>query len=217
MMSGYDAVDFFRDADVSRETCERLQLFAKLLKRWNTRINLVSRDSMDDLWLRHMADSAQLRDVIPEYDGALVDVGSGAGFPGMVLAIMGLPNVHLVESNARKCDFLREAARLTGCAATIHNIRLGEKSEPIRMLPKAGIVTARAVSSLTTLLDIVYPIMYDRTCCIFHKGSRVDDELKAARDKWRFGLERIPSKSNPSGAIVKLRNIRRLERFEVKD
>ena len=172
---------------------------------------------MDDLWLRHMADSAQLRDVIPKYDGALVDVGSGAGFPGMVLAIMGLPNVHLVESNARKCVFLREAARLTGCVVTIHNIRLGEKSQPIRMLPRAGIITARAVSSLANLLDIVYPIMYDRTCCIFHKGSRVDDELKAARDAWRFELERFPSKAHPGGAIIVLRNIRRLEKFEAKD
>ncbi len=213
----YDVEDFVSDFDVSRETSERLARFAELLKRWNRRVNLVSKDSLKDIWRRHIADSAQLRDVIPRYDGALVDVGSGAGFPGMVLAIMGLANIHLVESSARKCTFLRESARITGGAAAIHNIRLGTDAGLLTKLPKASIVTARAVSPLANLLDIVYPIVYDRTCCVFHKGARVDDELKAAREIWKFEIERLPNRLDPSGVILKLRHVRRRERFEAKD
>ena len=210
LMPGYNSEDFFRDADVSRETLERLELFAALLKQWNPRINLVSKDSLNDLWRRHMADSAQLRDLIPAYDGALVDVGSGAGFPGMVLAIMGHANVHLVESSARKCVFLREVARQTECETVIHNFRLGDDAAINLPLPKADIITARAVTPLVKLLDIVFSLMYDRTCCMFHKGSRVEDELTLAREKWRFEMERLPSNSDPSGVILRLSNIRRL-------
>jgi len=108
--------------------------------------------------------------VIPAYEGALLDVGSGAGFPGMVLAIKGLADVHLIEASAKKCAFLREAARITGCQATIHNLRLGDGAASLAALPEAAIVTARAVSPLVKLLDIVFPIVYDRTCCIFSKG-----------------------------------------------
>ena len=207
-MSLYGVEEFARDVDVSRETCERLEQYANLLRYWNPRINLVSRESINDLWRRHLVDSAQLHEVIMSYDGALIDVGSGAGFPGMVLAIMGLPNVHLVESNLRKCTFLREVARQTDCVVTIHNIRLG-KENSAHDLPKAEIITARAVTQLVNLLGIVSTLVYDGTCCVFHKGSRVDEELKVARGEWRFNLERFASKSDPSGAILKLSHMRR--------
>ena len=157
-MASYGVEDFVRDYDVSRETCARLEQFAELLKHWNRRVNLVSKDSLNDVWRRHMADSAQLRDVIPAYDGALIDAGSGAGFPGMVLAIMGLADIHLIEASAKKCTFLREAARITGSPATIHNLRLGDSTASLAALPKAAIVTARAVSPLAKLLDIVFPL-----------------------------------------------------------
>ena len=120
MMSGYDAVDFCRDADVSRETCERLQLFAKLLKRWIARINLVSRASMDDLWLRHMADSAQLRDVIPKYDGALVDVGSGAGIDSLIAARMTGAQGKVVGVDMT--PEMRERARNAAAEAGLANV-----------------------------------------------------------------------------------------------
>lgn len=207
-MSKYGVKEFARDVDVSRETCERLEKYADLLRHWNPRINLVSRESINDLWRRHLVDSAQLHDVTPSYDGALIDVGSGAGFPGMVLAIMGLPNVHLIDSNLRKCTFLREVARQTNCDVTVHNIRLGEGNST-HDLPKAEIITARAVTQLVNLLDIVSTLVYDRTYCMFHKGSRVDAELKIARGKWQFDLERFVSKSDPSGAILKLSHMRR--------
>jgi 16S rRNA (guanine527-N7)-methyltransferase len=208
-MAAYGVEDFIRDCDVSRETCERLELFVELLERWNKRVNLVSKRSLSDIWRRHIADSAQLLAAIPQYEGALVDVGSGAGFPGLVLAIMGLPNVHLVESSARKCAFLREARRITGCAAEVHNFHLGTDEAAIDELPSAAVITARAVSPLANLLDIVYPIVYDRTCCIFPKGARVDDELKAARQRWEFELQPVPSTMDADGVILKIDNIRR--------
>ena len=208
-MASYGVEDFVRDYGVSRETCARLEQFAELLKHWNRRVNLVSKDSLNDIWRRHMADSAQLRDVIPAYDGALIDVGSGAGFPGMVLAIMGQADVHLIEASAKKCTFLREAARITGSPATIHNLRLGEDAASLAALPKAAIVTARAVSLLVKLLDIVFPIVYDRTYCIFSKGIQADDELKAARQSWQFEVQQIVSEVELGGVILKINHIRR--------
>ena len=206
-MASYGVEDFVRDYDVSRETCARLEQFAELLKHWNRRVNLVSKDSLNDIWRRHMADSAQLRDVIPAYDGALIDVGSGAGFPGMVLAIMGLADIHLIEASAKKCTFLREAARITGSPATIHNLRLGDDAASLAALPKAAIVTARAVSPLAKLLDIVFPIVYEKTYCIFSKGIRAADELKVARQSWQFEVQQIASEVEASGVILKINNI----------
>lgn len=216
-MPGYGIEEFVRDSDVSRETCERLELFADLLNRWNRRVNLVSKESLNDLWRRHMADSAQLREVIPPYEGALIDVGSGAGFPGMVLAIMGLSDIHLIEASAKKCAFLREAARITGASVTIHNIRIARDATPHAALPEAAIVTARAVSPLANLLDIVFPIMYDRTCCIFPKGTQADDEVQEARRRWNFDVVQMPSKIEPGAVILKISHVRRHEEQETED
>ena len=216
-MASYGVEDFVRDYDVSRETCDRLELFAELLKHWNRRVNLVSKDSLNDVWRRHMADSAQLRKVIPPYEGALIDVGSGAGFPGMVLAIMGLSDIHLIEASAKKCAFLREAARITGASVTIHNIRIARDATPHAALPEAAIVTARAVSPLANLLDIVFPIMYDRTCCIFPKGIQADDEVQEARRRWNFDVVQMPSKIEPGAVILKISHVRRHEEQETED
>ena len=103
---------------VSRETLARLEAFAELLIRWSARINLVGRDTIADLWRRHILDSAQLRAFVPERARSMIDLGSGAGFPGLVLAILGVPGVELVEADSRKCAFLREALRITGATAT---------------------------------------------------------------------------------------------------
>ena len=216
-MPGYGIENFARDFDVSRETCRRLELFADLLIRWNRRVNLVSRHSAGDIWRRHIADSAQLCELIPPYDGALVDVGSGAGFPGMVLAIMGFGDVHLIESNTKKCAFLREAARITSAVVTIHNIRLDSDSTLNPAIPKAATVTARAVSPLANLLDIVFPIMYGRTCCIFPKGVHADEDLIEARRRWEFNVQQLPNKLEPGGVILKIRQVRRIEVPEAED
>ena len=208
-MTDYGIREFSRDFDVSRETLQRLEQFAALLERWNRRINLVSKESLNEIWCRHIADSAQLADVIPPYDGPLADIGSGAGFPGMVLAILGRPDVHLIESNSRKCAFLNEAARITEAPVRIHNLRLNSDGAPPAALLRTEVITARAVSPLTNLLDIVCHMMYDRTCCIFPKGARVEDEIGEALRNWEFDMERVASKVEPGGVILILRHVRR--------
>ena len=113
----------------------------------------------------------QVNNIIRNIEGNILDLGSGAGFPGLIIAILEERKVHLVESNSKKCAFLREAIRITSCNAEVHNVRLTTKSAPILNISKVDIVTARAVTSLVNLLDIVFPIVYEDTYCIFHKGS----------------------------------------------
>ncbi len=215
-MSIYSAKEFSQHFDVSRETLQRLENYVALLERWNPSINLVSNSSLNQVWRRHIADSAQLLDMLPSNRGGLVDVGSGAGLPGLILAILGLPDVQLVESNSKKCTFLREAARITETEVKIHDFRLGADADLPDSLTKAGTITARAVSPLTNLLDIVFPMVYDRTCCIFPKGARVGHEIDAARSDWEFDLERVASKVEPGGVILLLRHIRRRGRKDAK-
>ena len=119
-----NADDFRQAAGVSRETLERLTAYADLLVKWQAKINLVGPDTIPSLWRRHFLDSAQVFPLLPQGIHRLVDMGSGAGFPGLVLAVMGVGDVHLIESDARKCAFLREAARITGTPVTVHNARI---------------------------------------------------------------------------------------------
>src|SRR5437660_9171448 len=131
--------EFAAATGVSRETLPRLDAYAELLRRWSPRINLVAASTLDDLWRRHFLDSAQLLPLIPAAARNLVDLGSGAGFPGLVLAILGVPGVELVEADARKCAFLREAARTAGATVRIHQARID--SLPARAF---DVITARA-------------------------------------------------------------------------
>lgn len=198
--------------DVSRETLSRLQAYADLLVKWNPRINLVSPDSIPSLWARHIADSAQLFRFIPRNTPNLLDVGSGAGFPGLVLAIMGVPGVHLVESDQRKCAFLREAARIAGVQVTVHADRI-EKVAPF----EAAVVTARALAPLPKLLDWTAPFRTPETVCLFLKGQTVEGELTEAGKQWTMGIERQQSLTDPSGTILTLREVRRVRDDDVRD
>lgn len=192
--------------DVSRETLSRLRRYDALLRRWQKAINLVSADSLTDAWRRHFWDSAQLLPLIPAGTRSLLDVGSGAGFPGLVLAILGVEGVTLVESDGRKCAFLREVARETGTRVTIladRLERLGDRIQP------PDIITARAVASLDLLLDRIKLYITPNTVCLFHKGRRADAEIAQARKRWTMTLEKIPSETDPSGVILKLEGIGR--------
>src|SRR6202044_3793088 len=131
----------------SRETLDRFGTYVDLLGAWNRRINLVGRNTIGDVWRRHILDCAQLIRYVPPQARVLVDLGSGAGLPGLVLAILGVPEVHLVESDLRKAAFLREAARVTGATAQIHP----QRAEKMPRLA-ADLITARAVASLPDLL-----------------------------------------------------------------
>ncbi|MBX6367813.1 MAG: 16S rRNA (guanine(527)-N(7))-methyltransferase RsmG [Rhodospirillales bacterium] len=185
---------------VSRETHARLARYVHLLRVWNARVNLVSRLSLDDAWRRHVLDSAQLMPLIPAGARVLVDLGSGAGFPGLVLSILGVPEVHLIESDARKCAFLREAARATGANATIHVRRI----EAMTPFP-ADVVTARALAPLPQLLELASPFLQPHTMCVFLKGKNAAEELREARSRWRMDETIVPSLTDPEASVVVIR------------
>lgn len=196
---------FFATIRVSRETEEKLSAYASLLIKWQSKINLVGPATIADLWRRHMLDSAQLFPLLPT--GALLDLGSGAGFPGMVLAILrgeAQPPIHLVESDARKCAFLREVARVTATQAVIHNQRI----DRISPFPVA-VVTARALASLSQLLHHAAPFLTATSECLFLKGEKLEDELTEAAKDWKMRFERIPSSSDPNGIILRVKEVHR--------
>jgi 16S rRNA (guanine527-N7)-methyltransferase len=198
------AEEFFASVAVSRETEDKLRAYAELLTKWQAKINLVGPATIPDLWRRHFLDSAQLFPHLP--DGPVLDLGSGAGFPGLVLAVMrgqGDP-VHLVESDGRKGAFLREAARITGAPAVIHTSRI----EALKIF-EIGAVTARALAPVATLLALAEPFLTPSVQCLFLKGERLEDELTEAGKDWKMTLDRIPSVSDPNGFILSLKEVSR--------
>ncbi|MBV9523272.1 MAG: 16S rRNA (guanine(527)-N(7))-methyltransferase RsmG [Alphaproteobacteria bacterium] len=193
---------FQRQTGVSRETLERLRLYADLLKNWNRRINLVGAATIGDLWRRHLLDSAQLFALLPSGTRVLVDLGSGAGLPGLVLAILGIPEIHLVESDARKCAFLREAARIVGCAVTLHPRRIAQIPGFV-----ADAVTARGLAPVAQLLDHAEKFCGEHSILLFLKGRSVQEELTEARKGWMMRATLLPSVSDPSGTVLRLEKV----------
>ena len=198
------AAEFADAANVSRETLARLRRYADLLEKWNRSINLVGRGTVDDLWRRHMLDSAQLLPLIPDRAASLADLGSGAGFPGLVLAICGAKNVHLIESDRKKCTFLREAARETGAPVVIHRGRL-EEIESFQV----DVVTARALAPLPKLLHMAYRFTKKHSILLFLKGKQADQELTSAAKEWSMRADQIPSRTDPDASILRLEAISR--------
>ena len=188
----------FRAASgVSRETMARLETYAELLLRDRRGSALVSRAGVADLWRRHMLDSAQLLVLAPAGARVWVDLGSGAGYPGMVLAIMDAGEVHLIESNARKCRFLHRVARATRTEVRIHHARI-EALEPW----PADVVTARALAALPALVDYARPFFAEHTVGLFPKGQDVERELTAATKYRRISVERVASVSSDGGTVL---------------
>ena len=192
---------------VSRETLARLEAYAALLVLWSARINLVGRETLADPWRRHILDSAQLEPLIPKGARSLVDLGSGAGFPGLVLAILGVPGVELVEADAKKCAFLREAARITGTEATLHQSRI--EALPPRVF---DVVAARALAPLDRLLGLAAPFLGAASTCLFLKGERVEEELTLARKAWTMAASSSASRSDPRGVVLRLHDVVRAPR-----
>ena len=188
---------FARAAGVSRETMERLAAYAALLVAWSTRINLVGRATLDDLWRRHFLDSAQLLPLIPAGARSVVDLGSGAGFPGLVLAILGVTGVELIEADSRRVAFLREAARVADAAVTIRGCRV----EAVSPHP-VDVVTARGCAPLDRLLALGERFLGPRTTCVFLKGTRVEEELTVAGKAWTMTVSRYPSRAGPGGILL---------------
>jgi 16S rRNA (guanine527-N7)-methyltransferase len=187
---------------VSRETMERFEAYAALLHAWSARINLVGRATLDDLWRRHFLDSAQLLPLIPRAAKSLIDLGSGAGFPGLVLAILGAPCVELIEADSRKAAFLREAARVTAAKATIQGCRI-EAVTP----HEADVLTARACAPLDRLLELGQRFIGPRTTCLLLKGERAEEELTTAAKAWTMAASRYPSRADPGGNVLLLQQV----------
>ncbi|WP_135081273.1 16S rRNA (guanine(527)-N(7))-methyltransferase RsmG [Terasakiella sp. SH-1] len=184
--------------NVSRETLDKLQAYGDLLVKWQAKINLVSNSTLDDLWTRHLLDSAQVYPYLPQNCKTLVDIGCGAGFPGLVLAIMGVPDVHLVDSDMRKMAFVREAARVTETAVTIHNCRIDDVKEA----EFADVVTSRALATLDKLLGFSSVLRKEGGSCIFLKGKKADEEIMEAQKNWDFDYVSKGSLSDPQGQIL---------------
>jgi 16S rRNA (guanine527-N7)-methyltransferase len=202
MLPGLTPGQFQVQTHVSRETLARLETYVELLTSWNRRINLVGPNTIGDIWRRHILDSAQLFSLIPPTARRLVDFGSGAGLPGLILAIMGAPEVHLVESDQRKIAFMREAARVTGTTVMLH----AKRAEKLAGFP-ADVITARALATVVSLLDLASSCIAPHSILLFLKGQLVQDELTQARKAWKMRETLYPSLSDPSGTILRLEQV----------
>lgn len=205
-MSGSEEVRSL-DIDVSRETYERLSEFVELLKKWNRAINLVSRATIESVWQRHIADSAQLFDVAPPNPGHWADLGSGGGLPGVVVGILAAEKapqmrMTLVEADLRKATFLRQAVRALGIKATVLSERV-EKCPPLG----ADILSARALAPLDQLCGFAQRHLAEGGTAIFPKGANWRAELEVATKSWSFSAESIPSRTDPEAVILKLTSI----------
>jgi 16S rRNA (guanine527-N7)-methyltransferase len=192
--------------DVSRETTDRLDAFVLTLGKWQKAINLVSRSTLDELWVRHLLDSAQLVPLLPNQAKSLTDLGSGGGFPGLVLAALRPDlNITLIESDARKSAFLGEAARRMGLPKQPKLvIRRIETAPPAR----ADIVTARALAPLGQLLAWAAPHRSDAAICLFHKGKDWQGELTAAKKDWDIETSSFPSVTDRDAVLLRIGSYR---------
>lgn len=182
-LSAFVAMDDAIAGRMPRSVESRLRAYAALLGRWTRRINLVSRGDEGQIWPRHVLDSLRLVPLIPAGVGRGIDLGSGAGLPGLVLAVATGIHFELVESDRRKAAFLLEAARLMAAPVTVHCARI----EQIELAP-AALVTARALAPLSTLLGLAAPLLAPGGTGLFPKGSRAAAEIAAARQGWRFDV-----------------------------
>lgn len=196
--------------DVSRETLERLETLAELLVKWNPRINLVSKSTISDLWTRHILDSVQVLRSAPAKATHWVDIGSGGGFPGLVVAMMcaepeAPQKVTLIESDQRKCAFLRTVLRETGVSATVITDRI-EKADA----QNADVLTARALADLSMLCEFAERHLLPTGTALFPKGARWEKELQSAQESWSFDCEVVKSITDPEAVILKIGELKRV-------
>ena len=195
---------------VSRETSDRLTRFVALVCERQQRMNLVASSTIPQIWTRHVADSLQLLAIAPEAR-RWADLGSGAGFPGIVIAcaLADTPGAHLdlVESIGKKAAFLGEAVAATGAPATVHHARI-EAVAP-ELAGHVDIVTARALAPLSSLLTMINPFMEKGAKALLHKGQDVDAELTEAAKYWNIDYDAVPSQTDPRGRILVVRRLKR--------
>ncbi len=198
-------------ADVSRETLEKFQIYLQLLKKWQSSHNLVGVATLADPWRRHFLDSAQVLMRFREEGPARaaqswLDLGSGAGFPGLVLALMGAGEVHLAESNGKKCAFLRQVIRATNANATVHQGRIGDLG-----LPQVEVITSRALASISEILTLGEKFCGGDTEYWLLKGAAAQRELTEASKYWKLDWRIFQSVTDESGAVLRLRECTRVD------
>lgn len=197
-------------ADVSRETIARFDAYIDLLHRWQPIKNLVSRHALDHIWTRHIADSAQIITHILKPSASIVDLGSGAGFPGLVMAMLLAQQgdqyvVHMIESNGRKAAFLREVIRELNLKAKVHQRRIDDAFDEVGA---TDYITARALAALPELVHLAMPWLGEGAVAIFHKGQDVDEELKRLSTSSNLGYEKFESVTDPAGTILKIKAVK---------
>lgn len=203
--------DFQKATHCSDAARTRLEIYAALIHKWQKAINLVAPKTLPDLWSRHFLDSAQLLEHAPKDTTRWLDLGSGGGFPGLVIAALSDAHVHLVESDQRKSAFLREAARAMNVSATVHVKRI-EAVDPAQLHQAMGgvpqVISARALAPLHELIGLARPLAGPDTVCLFPKGRTAEDELTEARRYWRIpAAETLPSRTDPEASILRLRGM----------
>lgn len=197
-----DAAAFAEAVAAGPDQMERLHTYLALLRRWQSRINLVGPKTLEDPWRRHFLDSAQLLPLMPPAVNRLVDLGSGAGFPGLVLAILSGVPVTLVEADQRKCAFLLEAARATTTAVEVLPARI-ESLAP----GDADVVTARALAPLAKLIGYALNWLAPNGICLFPKGRSAADELTDAQRNWKLQVSSFLSRSDDAAMILRIDRI----------
>jgi len=214
MTTSMDQIALSGEHDVSRETWDRLTVYRDLLIRWQTRINLVGPSTMADIENRHFADCLQIAPLLHERE-TVADLGSGAGFPGIVVAMLLADrdggSVHLIESAGKKCAFLREVVRETGLRETAVAINVHHKriEDEFPLIKDISLITARALAPLTQLFQLTEGKITGGTRALFHKGERYEGEIEQSRSEWSFKEILHPSKVGGGSVIIELHNVTR--------
>ena len=206
----FDAAEFQRIENVSRETIDRFQLYLSLLEAWNPAAGLIAESTVPNIWFRHFLDSAQLFRHVPNRAKLCADLGSGGGFPGMVLAILAAerrPELRfaLIESNLRKCEFLWQVSMQTGVSVEVLSGR-AETCTP----QEADIVTARGLAPLHKLIGLAERHLRIGGSCIFPKGASHRAEIRAAENHWEFTIKKVQSATLETSSLLILNDIRRV-------
>ena len=201
----FTSVEFRRIFSTSEEVISNLKEFEKILLTWNENMNLISKSTLSNIWWRHIADSAQICKFFSNKSKVLIDLGAGAGFPGLVLSIMGFPEVHLVESVGKKANFLKHVIDKLNLNADVHHSRI-EELKPL----KVDIVTARALASLNKLLHLSGKFVGDKTLQFYFKGDKYNIELEEAKKKWAIDFKSYKSFTNPTSRIIEIKKAKRI-------
>ena len=208
-MSGFEAAAILDRYNVSRESRLKIESYVGLLLTWQQRINLIGPATVASIWDRHIGDSLQLIPLLPSDTRSIAELGSGAGIPGLILAMATGIEAHLYESNGKKAAFLREAARQTGTRVVVHNVRL-ESFKSGMAVPEVQCVVARALAPLPLLLEYAEPFLAGGAIGLFHKGQDVDAELTEATKYWRMAVSKHASQCDSRGVILEIREASRV-------